>query len=148
MGTRKTTDRNAKSEDKRSSIIAPIVVGIVIALVAGGTAPWWWSMLFPSKQHVATTSSLVLLPRTTEQFPHKWPLDDGQISVVINPPTTPGVGVNVEIHGPTGGPFEWENVPPRTVKRAPFGTTTYLIHILEVDSQLRTAQIMVAKQRQ
>jgi hypothetical protein len=47
---RKTKDRDNEAPDKKSSIIAPIVVGVVIALVAGSTAPWWWSMVFPSKQ--------------------------------------------------------------------------------------------------
>jgi hypothetical protein len=53
MRTRETRTRNAEPEHKKSSIIAPIVVGVVIALVAGTSAPWWWSLVFPSKQHVS-----------------------------------------------------------------------------------------------
>jgi hypothetical protein len=93
----------------------------------------------------ATTPSLVLLPPTTVKFQTKEPLDDGQISVAIERPSTDGLGVNVSVHG--AGSFQWKDVPPMSLRQAAIGTTTYLIHILEVDSQQRTAKIMVAKQR-
>lgn len=51
MRTRNTMDRDKEAGDKKSSIIAPIVVGVVLALLVGGTAPWWWSVIFPQKRH-------------------------------------------------------------------------------------------------
>jgi hypothetical protein len=33
-------------KDKQSSIASQIAVGVLVALLAGGTAPWWWEKLF------------------------------------------------------------------------------------------------------
>jgi hypothetical protein len=32
--------------EERTSYVKEIIIAVVIALVAGGTAPWWWTALF------------------------------------------------------------------------------------------------------
>jgi hypothetical protein len=41
---------NEPTVQKKSSIIGPIIVGVTVAILAGGTAPWWWSKVFPPQQ--------------------------------------------------------------------------------------------------
>jgi len=47
----------------KSGILGPIIVGIVVALVAGGSAPWWWTkvsqitrVLNPPRSHLVVGS--------------------------------------------------------------------------------------------
>jgi hypothetical protein len=94
------------------------------------------------------TPSLVLLPPNTVHIPTKESLDEGQVSLVIEPSRTPNVGVDITLSGPSGNPYVWKDVPPRTRYNATFGTTTYLIDILDVDSQQSTARITVSKKRE
>lgn len=45
----KTAVRNSKKKpgDKSESPITKIVIGVLIALIAGGSSPWWWAAIFP-----------------------------------------------------------------------------------------------------
>lgn len=35
-------------ENKKAGVVAQIVVGVTVALIAGGTSPWWWARLLSS----------------------------------------------------------------------------------------------------
>src|SRR2546427_9374777 len=51
MGQRKfARPVSGKERERKSGVVAQIVVGVAIALVAGGSAPWWWSKVFPERQ--------------------------------------------------------------------------------------------------
>jgi hypothetical protein len=51
MGQRKfPRPVGGKERERKSGVVAQIVVGVAIALVAGGSAPWWWSKVFPERQ--------------------------------------------------------------------------------------------------
>ena len=39
------------------SALQSIVVGVAIALIAGGTSPWWWNKLFPEPPASAAPAS-------------------------------------------------------------------------------------------
>jgi hypothetical protein len=36
----------SKTSDKKGEVWKPVVTAVVVALLAGGTAPWWWERLF------------------------------------------------------------------------------------------------------
>ena len=38
------------NEKKESGVVGQIAVGILVALIAGGTSPWWWDKFFGNGQ--------------------------------------------------------------------------------------------------
>lgn len=57
---------------KKSSVLSQIIVGVVILLTAGGTAPWWLEKLFPPerstiKDHQAATPKQLPGPQNKAQ---------------------------------------------------------------------------------
>ena len=59
----------------RPSILQPLIVGVVLALLVGGSAPWWWSEL-ESRDDDATVSTTIQ-PRTTATTGSPSAGDDG-----------------------------------------------------------------------
>jgi hypothetical protein len=46
--------------NKDQGVIRAIVIAVVIALIAGGSAPWWWARLFPTTtEHPSINSGAV-----------------------------------------------------------------------------------------
>lgn len=46
--TERKSKHSANQEGKwRGGTVATIIAGVAIALIAGGSAPWWWSKVFP-----------------------------------------------------------------------------------------------------
>lgn len=50
-----------------ASIMQPIIVGVVLALLVGGSAPWWWGEIRPggSSAEVTTTTQAAVTAPTT-----------------------------------------------------------------------------------
>lgn len=47
----------ARQPGSGSPILQPIVVGVVIALLVGGSAPWWWDKVFPPETPGASATT-------------------------------------------------------------------------------------------
>lgn len=47
MAKRRSRQSANQAGKGRGGSVAQIVVGVAIALLAGGSAPWWWSKVFP-----------------------------------------------------------------------------------------------------
>ncbi|HET7082734.1 MAG TPA: hypothetical protein VFJ00_03375 [Candidatus Limnocylindria bacterium] len=71
-------DHEHRSESIFSKIAIPVLIAVLIALIAGGTAPWWWDRVFPpesaspSEQPSETASptpqpSATVQPTATDQ---------------------------------------------------------------------------------
>lgn len=55
-----------RSESIFSKIAIPVLVAVLIALIAGGTAPWWWEKVFPAESATPT-------PRQSSEASHSSP---------------------------------------------------------------------------
>lgn len=49
------------------SAIKTIVVALVIALIAGGSAPWWWGKLFPPSEPSANNGNFTASPTPSRE---------------------------------------------------------------------------------
>ncbi len=53
------------SETAQSKIIVGIVVGVAVALITGGTAPWWWNRVFSPNPVSPSPSPFISSPAST-----------------------------------------------------------------------------------
>ena len=84
-------DRRERREDSIVAKIAvPVLVGLILALVAGGTSPWWWNTLFPtSSPAIATPSPPPVTPPPADDTPSPatvTPADDTTTPETTTPP--------------------------------------------------------------
>jgi hypothetical protein len=67
MATRRSNRSATPHEKGKGGSVAQIIVGVAIALIAGGSAPWWWNKVFPPKA-AAVFENLESLPECPKGY--------------------------------------------------------------------------------
>lgn len=81
--------------DSKKSPITAIVVGVTIALLAGGSAPWWWEKLF--SPNPSPTPTPISTPRPKPVCPERV-VEVGPIALATNASNASIVAGDGEIH--------------------------------------------------
>ena len=53
--------------EESGKAVEAILVGVVLALLVGGSAPWWWSKLFPDKKEPPKTDACAIAGRVFDR---------------------------------------------------------------------------------
>ena len=57
------------NDKKETSVVGQIAVGILAALIAGGTSPWWVDKLFPQPNSSSSSTTQTTSPTTLQKTP-------------------------------------------------------------------------------
>jgi LCCL domain len=78
------------SNDKKdSSVVGQIAVGILVALIAGGTSPWWVDKLFPKPNSSLNSTTPTTSPTALQTTPSPSASSSVETPVPKPPSTTP-----------------------------------------------------------
>lgn len=75
------------NEKKESGVVGQIAVGILVALIAGGTSPWWWDKFFGSSSQ-STQPSQTTSPATPTTPPSNVPKPSPALPSPVVPPAS------------------------------------------------------------
>ncbi len=106
-------------EQRRSPIVAPVAVGVLVALIAGGSAPWWWDRVFDPDRGPTTTTAVT----TTTPIP-SGPTTGPVTATTARPTTTTAAALDgcvVTIVNPLVTMFEQPDAFGPQVGRLPTG---------------------------
>ena len=91
------------NDKKESSVVGQIAVGILVALIAGGTSPWWVDKFFTQPNSLSSSTTPTTSPSTLQTTPSL--SSSTKNPSTISPSTTPTPVVS----GPVIPSLQWSD---------------------------------------